>query len=88
MPWTDPWFWAFLAALRWGSGCGAFFADPPGSRLEVGIAGFVVIQAPQISFNRSAFSKRAFVIQPRFDAYSSVIIGKRLVPIGVARCNQ
>ncbi|MGA7871474.1 MAG: isoprenylcysteine carboxylmethyltransferase family protein, partial [Candidatus Binatus sp.] len=60
MPLNDPWFWAFLAALGWGSGCGAFFGIPSlGRRLEFGIPMFILAEVPRVLLPLH------FVVQPR-----------------------
>jgi protein-S-isoprenylcysteine O-methyltransferase Ste14 len=69
MPLIDPWFWAFLAALGWGPGCGAFFGIRTlGRRLGFGIAVFILAEVPRILL------PLPFVAQPRIDPNPSAIV--------------
>jgi protein-S-isoprenylcysteine O-methyltransferase Ste14 len=69
MPLTDPWFWAFLAVLGWGPGCGMFFGiDSLGRRLEFGIAVFILAEVPRILL------PLPFVVQPRITPNPSLIV--------------
>jgi protein-S-isoprenylcysteine O-methyltransferase Ste14 len=69
MPLTDPWFWAFLAGLGWGTGCAAFFGIRSlGRRLEFGIAVFILAEVPRILL------PLPFVAQPRIDANPSLLV--------------
>jgi len=68
MPLIDPWFWAFLAALGWGSGCVAFFGIRTlGRRLEFSIPIFILAEVPRILL------PLPFVGQPRIDANPSLL---------------
>ena len=69
MPLSDLWFWAFLAVLGWGPGCGAFFAIRAlGRRLEFGIAVFILAEVPRILL------PLPFVAQPRIDVNPSLLV--------------
>lgn len=61
-PWTDPWFWAFLAAMGWALALGLIGTRRPGRRLAFGVTCFVLVEAPRLVL------VLPFVAQPRFDA--------------------
>jgi protein-S-isoprenylcysteine O-methyltransferase Ste14 len=45
---TDPWFWAFLAAIGWGMGIGVVGTKALGRHLGFGIVMFVLAELPRI----------------------------------------
>jgi protein-S-isoprenylcysteine O-methyltransferase Ste14 len=58
---TDPWFWAFLAAIGWGLGAAIVGTQTLGRRLEFGIAVFLLAEVPRILL------PLPFVSQPRIE---------------------
>jgi protein-S-isoprenylcysteine O-methyltransferase Ste14 len=58
---TDPWFWAFLAAVGWGLGITVVGSRALGRRLPFGVFMFVLAEAPR------AVLPLPFVVQPRLD---------------------
>jgi protein-S-isoprenylcysteine O-methyltransferase Ste14 len=59
---TDPWFWAFLAAIGWGLAFGVVGTQTLGRNLGFGIAMFILAELPRILL------PLPFVSQPRIEA--------------------
>ncbi len=58
---TDPWFWAFLAAIGWGLAFGVVATKTLGRNLGFGIAMFILAELPRILL------PLPFVSQPRIE---------------------
>jgi protein-S-isoprenylcysteine O-methyltransferase Ste14 len=65
---TDPWFWAFLAAIGWGLGCAIVGTQTLGRSLAFGIPVFILCEAPRILL------PLPFVSQPRVEVNPVVLI--------------
>lgn len=61
MPLTDPWFWAFVAAVGWGAAFGLVGTEALGRRLGFGVTVFVLAELPRLLL------PLPFVVQPRFE---------------------
>lgn len=58
MPLTDPWFWAFVAAIGWGLEFGIIGIQKLGRSLEFGVPVFILAELPRI------FLPMPFISQP------------------------
>jgi protein-S-isoprenylcysteine O-methyltransferase Ste14 len=65
---TDPWFWAFLAALGWGLCTGLVGSRTLGRNLHLGISLVLLAEVPR------ALLPLPFVSQPRIDTSRPVLI--------------
>ena len=65
---SDPWFWAFLAAVGWGLAFGVVGSKTLGRSLGFGIFMFVLAEVPRIVLPLS------FVSQPRIAPLSPLLI--------------
>ncbi len=65
---TDPWFWAFLAALGWGLCTGLVGSRTWGRSLHLGVALVLLAEVPR------ALLPLPFVSQPRIEAGRPVLI--------------
>lgn len=68
MPLTDPWFWAFLAAVGWALGLGIVGTRRPGRNLRFGIPVFIVAELPRILL------PLPFVSQPRIEWNPTLLV--------------
>lgn len=68
MPFADPWFWAFLAALGWGLCTGLVGSRTLGRRLRLGISLVLLAEVPR------ALLPLPFVSQPRIEAGRPVLV--------------
>src|ERR1017187_9128373 len=73
VPFVDPWFWAFLAAIGWGLAVGAVGAQIPGRSLRFGVPVVMLAEVPRVLL------LLPFVSQPRLGAGRPV-----LAAVGVA----
>jgi protein-S-isoprenylcysteine O-methyltransferase Ste14 len=71
---SDPWFWAFLAAIGWGLAFVTVGTDTLGRKLPFGILMFILAELPRILL------PLPFVSQPRIEQSSPLLVG---VGIGV-----
>ncbi len=65
---TDPWFWAFLAAIGWGAGFGIIGTKTLGRRLGFGIPVFILAELPRLLL------PLPFVSQPRLELNLPLLI--------------
>jgi protein-S-isoprenylcysteine O-methyltransferase Ste14 len=65
---SDPWFWAFLAAIGWGLAFGLIGTETLGRRLAFGIAVFILAELPRLLL------PLPFVSQPRIDPNPSWLV--------------
>ena len=66
---TNPWFWAFLAAVGWCLGFGVIGSHIIGRYLGFGIVMFILAELPRLLL------PLPFVNQPRFESLSGWTIG-------------
>ena len=66
---TNPWFWAFLAAVGWCLGLGVIGSHKIGRYLSIGIVMFILAEIPRLLL------PLPFVNQPRFEPTSGWAIG-------------
>jgi protein-S-isoprenylcysteine O-methyltransferase Ste14 len=86
-PLTDPWFWAFVAAIGWGLAFALIGTETLGRRLAFGILVFLLAELPRLLL------PLPFVSQPRIDpkpawlvpAGAFVLAGSLLFAIPVFR---
>jgi protein-S-isoprenylcysteine O-methyltransferase Ste14 len=78
VPWTDPWFWAFLAAVGWAAGIAIVGTQTPGRSLRFGIPVFVLAEVPRVVL------PLPFVSQPRIDAPHPALIAAGAVILAVS----
>jgi protein-S-isoprenylcysteine O-methyltransferase Ste14 len=65
---TDPWFWAFLAAIGWGLAFGVVATKTLGRNLGFGIAMFILAELPRILL------PLPFVFQPRIEPNPPLLV--------------
>ena len=70
---TDPWFWAFLAAIGWGLAFATVGTQALGHRLGFGIAMFILAELPRILL------PLPFVSQPRFEPDSPLLVAGGII---------
>jgi protein-S-isoprenylcysteine O-methyltransferase Ste14 len=68
MAFTNSWFWAFLAAVGWGTASGIIGTRTLGRHLGFGVTVFVLAEVPRILL------PLPFVAQPRIDPSSSFLV--------------
>lgn len=68
MPFEDPWFWAFLAAIGWGLAVGAVGTRALGRSLRFGVPVVVLAEVPRVLL------PLPLVSQPRLDANGPVLV--------------
>jgi len=67
-PFTEPWFWAFLAATGWATCSAIVGTQTPGRSLRFSIPAFLLAEVPRVVL------PLPFVIQPRIHAPHLVLI--------------
>lgn len=65
---TDPWFWAFLAAVGWGLAFGVVGTKTLGRSLVFGIAMFILAEVPRLLL------PLPFVPQPRIESSPLLVV--------------
>jgi protein-S-isoprenylcysteine O-methyltransferase Ste14 len=70
---TDPWFWAFLAAIGWGAGFAIVGTHTLGRSLGFGIAAFILAELPRILL------PLPFVSQPRIEPNAPLLVAAGVV---------
>jgi protein-S-isoprenylcysteine O-methyltransferase Ste14 len=70
---SDPWFWAFLAAIGWGLAFGVVGTKTLGGKLWYGILMFILAELPRVLL------PMPFVSQPRLGLSSPLPIGLGIV---------
>lgn len=68
MPLSDPWFWAFLAAIGWGLAFGVVGTQALGRSLGFGMTMFILAEVPRIVLPLS------FVSQPRLESNPTLLV--------------
>jgi len=68
VPFTDPWFWAFLAAVGWGLAFGLIGTQTLGRSLGFGVTVFILAELPRLLL------PLPFVSQPRIDPNVSLLV--------------
>jgi protein-S-isoprenylcysteine O-methyltransferase Ste14 len=68
VPLTNPWFWAFLAALGWGLAFGIIGTQTLGRRLGFGIVVFILAELPRLLL------PLPFVSQPRIEPNTPLLV--------------
>jgi protein-S-isoprenylcysteine O-methyltransferase Ste14 len=68
VPFTGPWFWAFLAATGWAAACAIVGTRVPGRSLRFGIPVFLLAEVPRVVL------PLPFVVQPRIQAPHTLLI--------------
>jgi protein-S-isoprenylcysteine O-methyltransferase Ste14 len=75
---TDPWFWAFLAAVGWGMGIGVVGTKTLGRSLGFGMVMFILAELPRVLL------PLPFVSQPRIDPNSPLLVVVGIVILAVS----
>jgi hypothetical protein len=70
---SDPWFWAFLAAIGWGLAFGTVGTENLGRKLPFGILMFILAELPRVLL------PLPFVTQPRVALNSPLFVGVGVV---------
>jgi protein-S-isoprenylcysteine O-methyltransferase Ste14 len=68
MPLTDPWFWAFLAAVGWALAFGIIGTEKLGGSLRFGVPVFILAELPRILL------PMPFVSQPRIEWTTALLV--------------
>jgi protein-S-isoprenylcysteine O-methyltransferase Ste14 len=71
---TDPWFWAFLAAIGWGLAFAVVSTKSLGRNLGFGIVMFILAELPRLLLPLPFVSQPRLAVNPAWLVVSGVII--------------